>query len=61
MTDLWRWVHAHLTDPNPSNTISVLIDTLWSHRKPSDWVALIPVHGDVKEGDTSEGDMGLFL
>lgn len=59
-TDLWRRVHARLTEPKPSSTISVLVNTLWSHRKPSDGVAFIPLHG-ANDGDGSEVDMGLFL
>lgn len=55
--------HAHIADPYASYTISVLIEAVRSRREPSDGVAFIPVHGgDVKDGDTSEGNnMGLFL
>lgn len=52
-TDLRRW--AHLTTSYPSNAVSVITEAFRPCREPSNRVAFIPVHGDVKDGD-----MGLF-
>lgn len=58
---LWVRAHAHLADPYPSDTVPFLVEAFRSRREPGNGIAFIPVHGEVRGGDASEGNMSLFL
>lgn len=60
-TDLWRRAPAHLADPYPSESVLVVTEAVRSCWEAGDGISFVPVHGDVEDGDGSEGDMGVVL